>query len=331
VQLKNAAGVRFSDDAYRLMMQGNGQFPGRQLNAEVKKATTMQWQAIGGEWGIPIRRKYIQHRNEYGPFFMGLSVAHLSGYQQISNFKTAVYTDTLGQQLDVNWNGKLESMARNRSTAGFGALVKGKFGFTRFSKLDSASKKRNQILDVEMGFYDFGVFRVNDVRQYFRNERSAGQTVRIENENTRLADVFGGNFFSTRRDSILQKLDLDSQQISKWVISPFTVYVNFIFPKGYRVNLTYVNLPGYLPRADFIYKSLLKSNKKYSLTPSFSLGGFDNWNLNLNWSFYTRVQNTRNKKLSFWGIQGKIEGIEALVLPTVQHGFGGKLLLYCNF
>jgi hypothetical protein len=67
------------------------------------------------------------------------------------------------------------------------------------------------------------------------------------------------------------------------------------------------------------------------LTPSFSLGGFDNWNLNLNWSFYTRVQNTRNKKLSFWGIQGKIEGIEALVLPTVQHGFGGKLLLYCNF
>jgi hypothetical protein len=126
MQMKDLGGIRFNDDAYRLVMQGNGQYPGKQLNAEVANALRMQWQAVGVSRTAPLiadMNKGVKSTS----LNYGVSLAHLSGFQSLKNFQANVYTDTLGQQLDVNWDGALESVDRKRRTAGFGLLLNGKY------------------------------------------------------------------------------------------------------------------------------------------------------------------------------------------------------------
>jgi len=322
LQFKDMGGIRFNDDAYRLVMQGNGQYPGKKLNAEVANALRMQWQAVGVSLSVPFTTDMNKGFKSTSLNF-GVSLAHLSGFQSLKNFQANVYTDTLGQQLDVNWDGALESVDRKRRTAGFGLLLNGKYFFSKLRTIEKKYKIVTQEKSIRLGVTDLGIFRVNDVRQYYRNERSAGKTVRIENENTRLADVFGGNFFASRRDTVLQKLDLDSQKLNQWQIAPFTLYAQFKFYSGYAVNLNYTFLSGYLPKAEFVYR-LMRVAKTLAVAPTVSLGGFDNWNINLksNWSIFPKYKVI---------VYGQIDGIESLILPNIQHGFGARLNLNINF
>lgn len=333
VGLIQIGGLRLNNHAFRLIFQGNGQYPGEQLNARIMHAKRMRWQEVNFWWNKQFTPKSTGFYLNSFAFSFGL--AHLSAYQSLRNFEVSVFTDTLGQRLDVNWGGNLESVTRHRNTAGFGALLNGILNFRResYRRYNQWRLKHKGLRDIDLGLYSFGIFKVNDYRNYFRNQNAVGQTVRIENENTTLADVFGGNYFATRRDSLMKNLDIDSQLNNKWVLSPFTMALSAnIGDKGYSMGIIYINIPGYLPQFTLYSKTYRvfgpKVSRKFPLAvaPSLAIGGFDNWNLNLRMSYYKFIKSRNGMQVS-----AHIFGLESLAIPARQHGLGGRIRLIYSF
>lgn len=300
---QQTGGIRFNDDGYRLLFQGNGDYLGQRLDAQVERARFFRYTALRAWFSVPVGRS-----DKGGQFNLGLAPALLHTYTAADEFRAGVFTDTLAQQVDVDWKGGLKSTRRDRSVNGWGALV---------SMAYSVRPSNSKIRFARFSVYDFGVFRAQDLVSRFRQAPANG-TVSLTTETATLAEVFGGNWFANRRDTLLKELQVDSSRSSAWVLSPFSVQAE-VRTKHLRVGLRWRNVTGYLPQLD-LRPATLFGKKSIQFAPSLSLGGFDTWNINalIEWNAAAR------KGLSA-GLQ--LFGLEAMAIPGRQHGAGGMVWL----
>lgn len=292
-------GIRFNDDAFRLVFQGNGAYLGQTLDANLKKAT--QWDVV--ELGLGFEKsKNLFHGKGKVTYKGSINPGWLRSFSAINNFKAQVYTDTLAQHVDLLWGGSVQ-----RAQGGFGLTLNSGITYD----FSSGPWKR-----VFVGLENAGLFYTNNLKTYNRLPGMADSTVRLETTVTSLNRIFRGDWLGDRIDSVKQQIGLDSSRKSKTLLAPFTAYLAADHEKWGFVRLSYRNLPGYLPRLEYQPKIKLGIGA-LRFYPSVTLGGFDTWNINL-LSYWTW------KPLQRGGLQVnmRLEGLESLAMPGRLNGFG---------
>jgi hypothetical protein len=292
-------GIRFNDDAFRLVFQGNGAYMGQTLDARIQKAT--QWDVVEIGFGFEKARKL---KNGKGNIIYNGSInpGWLRSYSAVKDFTANVFTDTLAQNVDVMWGGNVQ-----RATGGFGL-----------------SMNADLMYDFTKGPWQFvslyvnnaGLYYTGGLTTYSRLPGMAGNTVRLEAATTSLNKIFRGDWFGDRVDTVKQQLGLDSSRSSKTLFAPFEVGLTGLHKNFGWIRMNYRYLPGYLPRFDWQPNTRLGvGNLRFY--PGISLGGFDTWNINLSstWDW---------KALQHGGLffSLQLEGLESLVMPGRLNGFG---------
>jgi hypothetical protein len=297
-------GIRFNDDAFRLVFQGNGAYLGQTLDAGINKA--VQWDVL--ELGLGFEKsKKLLHGKGRVTYQGSINPGWLRSYSAINNFRAQVFTDTLAQHVDVLWGGSVQ-----RAQGGFGLTINS--GIT----YDFSSGPWKMVF---AGLENAGLYYTNDLKTYNRLPGMADSTVRLQTASTSLNRIFRGDWFGDRVDTIKRQIGLDSSRKSKTLLAPFTVYLAANHEKWGFVRLSYRNLPGYLPRLDYQPKIRLGIGA-VRFYPSVSLGGFDTWNINL-LSYWTW------KPIQRGGLQVnmRLEGLESLAMPGRFNGFGAYVSL----
>jgi hypothetical protein len=297
-------GIRFNDDAFRLVFQGNGAYLGQTLDAGINKA--VQWDVL--ELGLGFEKsKNLLHGKGRVTYQGSINPGWLRSYSAINNFRAQVFTDTLAQHVDVLWGGSVQ-----RAQGGFGLTINS--GIT----YDFSSGPWKMVF---AGLENAGLYYTNDLKTYNRLPGMADSTVRLQTASTSLNRIFRGDWFGDRVDTIKRQIGLDSSRKSKTLLAPFTVYLAANHEKWGFVRLSYRNLPGYLPRLDYQPKIRLGIGA-VRFYPSVSLGGFDTWNINL-LSYWTW------KPIQRGGLQVnmRLEGLESLAMPGRFNGFGAYVSL----
>ncbi|MEY4002029.1 MAG: hypothetical protein RIT07_71 [Bacteroidota bacterium] len=297
-------GIRFNDDAFRLVFQGNGAYLGQTLDAGINKA--VQWDVL--ELGLGFEKsKKLLHGKGRVTYQGSINPGWLRSYSAINNFRAQVFTDTLAQHVDVLWGGSVQ-----RAQGGFGLTINS--GIT----YDFSSGPWKMVF---VGLENAGLYYTNDLKTYNRLPGMADSTVRLQTASTSLNRIFRGDWFGDRVDTIKRQIGLDSSRKSKTLLAPFTVYLAANHEKWGFVRLSYRNLPGYLPRLDYQPKIRLGIGA-VRFYPSVSLGGFDTWNINL-LSYWTW------KPIQRGGLQVnmRLEGLESLAMPGRFNGFGAYVSL----
>lgn len=297
-------GIRFNDDAFRLVFQGNGAYLGQTLDAGINNA--VQWDVL--ELGLGFEKsKKLLHGKGRVTYQGSINPGWLRSYSAINNFRAQVFTDTLAQHVDVLWGGSVQ-----RAQGGFGLTINS--GIT----YDFSSGPWKMVF---AGLENAGLYYTNDLKTYNRLPGMADSTVRLQTASTSLNRIFRGDWFGDRVDTIKRQIGLDSSRKSKTLLAPFTVYLAANHEKWGFVRLSYRNLPGYLPRLDYQPKIRLGIGA-VRFYPSVSLGGFDTWNINL-LSYWTW------KPIQRGGLQVnmRLEGLESLAMPGRFNGFGAYVSL----
>jgi hypothetical protein len=297
-------GIRFNDDAFRLVFQGNGAYLGQTLDARIKKAT--QWDVLELGFGFE-KSKNLLHGKGKVTYKGSINPGWLRSYSAVNNFRTQVFTDTLAQHVDVLWGGNVQ-----RAQGGFGLTINS--GIT----YDFSSGPWKMVF---VGLENAGLYYTNDLKTYGRLPGMADSTVRLQSASTSLNRIFRGDWLGDRIDTIKRQIGLDSSRKSNTLLAPFAVYLAANHEKWGFVRLSYRNLPGYLPRLDYQPKIKLGIGA-LRFYPSVSLGGFDTWNINL-LSYWTW------KPIQRGGLQVNmlLEGLESLVMPSRLNGFGALVTL----
>ena len=301
-----AGGVNMNDDAFRLFFQGNGDYLGRTLDARIRKARSFSAYGIKAVW-----HKKLEPRGENSSrsvVSFGISPSVLSGYSSVNNFKASVFTDSLAQNIDVNWDGSLTSTQRRGGAAGAGLLVDFTYGCLSIGK--------NKFCPRNISLRDFGVYYASNTREYSRKPEFSGTTTNITTSVATLREIFGGEWFKGRRDTLTQQLGIDSSAGQSWILSPFTISANLEFGRA-SILLRWRNLPGYLPYVEFKPTPILSGSRNFAITPSLAFGGFDTWNLNLQAFYLLKPQEQGGLEAS-----ASIMGLESLAFPGKQHGLG---------
>jgi hypothetical protein len=299
VRRHQMGGIRFNDDAFRLVFQGNGAYMGQTLDARISKAA--QWDVVEIGLGFEKSRKLKSGKGNIiynGSINPGL----LRSYSAVKDFRAKVFTDTLAQSVDVLWGGTVQ-----RSKGGFGLSVNA--GVNYYFSAGAWST-------VYLGIEDFGLYHTGKLNTYSRLPGMADSTVRLQTMPTSLNRLFRGDWFGDRVDTVKQQLGLDSSRGSKTLLAPFELFASGMHNKLGWVALRYRNLPGYLPRFDWQPNMRLRVGA-VRFYPGISLGGFDTWNINL--------LSTWNWKLTQRGgliVSMRLEGLESLAMPGRLNGFG---------
>jgi hypothetical protein len=299
VRRHQMGGIRFNDDAFRLVFQGNGAYLGETLDARIHKAT--QWDVVELGLGFEKNRMLTSGKGNFR-FTGSINPGWLQSYSAVNNFRATVFTDTLAQHVDVFWGGSLQ-----RARGGFGLTINTNVSY----ELQKGSWKL-----ISMGLANFGLYYTGSLNTYSRLPATANSTVRLESATTSLNRIFRGDWFGDRVDTVKQQLGLDSSQSSKMLLAPFELYVSGMHSKWGWVSLCYKHLPGYLPRFDW------QPNVKIGIGalrfyPGISLGGFDTWNINLLSTWYWRPL----QRGGFF-VNLRLEGLESLAMPDKLNGFG---------
>lgn len=292
-------GIRFNDDAFRLVFQGNGAYMGQTLDAHIRKAA--QWDVVELGFGFEKSRRL---KGGKGNVIIGgtINPGWLKSYSAVNDFRAQVFTDTLAQNVDVMWGGNVQ-----RATGGFGLTVNATLMYVFI---------KGPWQMVSLNVDNAGLYYTGGLTTYSRLPGMAGSTVRLEAATTSLNKVFRGDWFGDRVDTVKQQLGLDSSRGSKTLLAPFEVGLSGLHKNLGWLSLSYRNLPGYLPRFDWQPNTRLGAGK-LRFSPCVSLGGFDTWNIGLlsswNWKPMQRGGLFANLRL---------EGLESLVLPGRLNGFG---------
>jgi len=293
-------GIRFNDDAFRLVFQGNGAYMGQTLDARINKA--VQWDIV--ELGFRFA-KTVRRPNSKGniTYFGSINPGLLRSYSAVKDFRAKVFTDTLAQNVDVLWGGRVQ-----RASGGLGLTV-------NFSAYVDLCKKAWHYHYLEV--MNFGLYHTANLQTYSRTKGMADSTVCLQAATTSLNNIFRGDWFGDCVDTVKQQLGLDSSRRGKTILAPFELYVSGHHKKLGWLSLSYRHLPGYLPRMDWKSYSSRLMLGAVSFHPGISLGGFDTWNINLsgNWNWKPTQRGGLIVNLN-------LEGLESLVMPGRLNGFG---------
>lgn len=323
-----SAGLNFSDDAFRLVFRGNGYYKGRELNIGDNRLQSMGYNAIDFRFDASSLKATTFY----------LSLLQVTNYSRLQTSDMQLYTSARGDSL--SFNGRYFSQSTRNldfGQKGLGisfSLIKS----IKFRGLGTYKQSGKQHLLV-LGVMDLGVLQVSSVavesRGYIWDASGKGlnptgdgiiKSISLKQAVVSAKELQLSNWFGNQKDSALANLNLVNQERTGVKVTPFTVFAEVprfqFLGKQMGAQMNYLNVYGYSPfmKVWLDHSIWPKSNQKWTnitMQPSFSLGGFDTWNLGMTINFLTPI---RRMGSTFFVLD--IRGVEAWIAPNKQHGAG---------
>lgn len=337
LEIDDITGANFNQDAFRLIFQGNTNYLGQTLNAgnnvfESWRTRTLKFQfrKTFPKWEIIPTIQFGQCLN----------------YTRIETQDVQLKSDAMGDEITFSGN----AYSANSGYSFWGNGVGMQAGLIFFLK--NIYQNQKNAFSLSFGIKNFGFYNISDVNVMSRNAVWNADQSNIIPEGWNQTDPFKlqavqisssdlqfGTWFNRQGDSIKSKLNFVESNRRGNVLAPFTLfaklnitnhtYVSSI--KRQEILLKYVNVIGYLPQLSYwAYLKqdfrTIKGNSKFILNYmlGLSVGGFDDFNLNV--GFSSNRLKLKNQTII---LNAKFTGIEAYFNPSKWHGAGIQLeMLY---
>jgi hypothetical protein len=336
------AGARFTDDAYRALLRGNGYYLGKTLDVGNNRFKQLGYAGADFVFFKNGDSKNfvdsLKSKTTRIPISWMVSVRNLNSFQLLRTDGLELFTSPTADSLSLD--GRFYQVGLKGGSINPGITV----GFNQFLLIGKSGSMR---APVNFSLEDFGFYYLQNAnvlsrgyawdangRGFSPSSESSTLPVYLKQASVTTGNLQLGNWFTQQVDTAEARLRVVEQVRSGWIMSPFKISI-----KTSVFTLSYRNLPGMMPlfsvypglRTRQVYRFFaevfnlkkeylrqeLGSNSKVFV--GFSVGGFDkvNWRLG-----YETDYLWLGKAVQF---RADIIGVEALLAPKMYHGFGFNL------
>ncbi len=335
------AGARFTDDAYRALLRGNGYYLGKTL--DIGNNRFKEFGYLGADfvfWSNGENRNSFKSKTSRIPITWMVSLRNLSSFQLLRTDGLELFTSSTADSLSLD--GRFYQVGLKGGSVNPGITV----GFNKFMLIGNGSEGYPRA-PVNFSLEDFGFYYLQNAnvlsrgyawdangRGFSPSSESSTLPVYLKQASVTAGNLQLGNWFTQQVDTAEARLRVVEQVRSGWIMSPFKVSI-----KTAVFTLSYRNLPGMMPvfsvypglrtrqvyrffaevfnlKKEYLRKELSSNSKVYT---GFSVGGFDkvNWRLGYETDYLWLGKAVR--------FRADIVGVEALLAPKTYHGFGFNL------
>ncbi len=335
------AGARFTDDAYRALLRGNGYYLGKTL--DIGNNRFKEFGYLGADfvfWSNGENRNSFKSKTSRIPITWMVSLRNLSSFQLLRTDGLELFTSSTADSLSLD--GRFYQVGLKGGSVNPGITV----GFNKFMLIGNGSEGYPRA-PVNFSLEDFGFYYLQNAnvlsrgyawdangRGFSPSSESSTLPVYLKQASVTAGNLQLGNWFTQQVDTAETRLRVVEQVRSGWIMSPFKVSI-----KTAVFTLSYRNLPGMMPvfsvypglrtrqvyrffaevfnlKKEYLRKELSSNSKVYT---GFSVGGFDkvNWRLGYETDYLWLGKAVR--------FRADIVGVEALLAPKTYHGFGFNL------
>ncbi|MFM1792492.1 MAG: hypothetical protein RLZZ252_846 [Bacteroidota bacterium] len=335
------AGARFTDDAYRALLRGNGYYLGKRL--DIGNNRFKEFGYLGADfvfWSNGENRNSFKSKTSRIPITWMVSLRNLSSFQLLRTDGLVLFTSSTADSLSLD--GRFYQVGLKGGSVNPGITI----GFNKFMLIGNGSEGYPRA-PVNFSLEDFGFYYLQNAnvlsrgyawdangRGFSPSSESSTLPVYLKQASVTAGNLQLGNWFTQQVDTAETRLRVVEQVRSGWIMSPFKVSI-----KTAVFTLSYRNLPGMMPvfsvypglrtrqvyrffaevfnlKKEYLRKELSSNSKVYT---GFSVGGFDkvNWRLGYETDYLWLGKAVR--------FRADIVGVEALLAPKTYHGFGFNL------
>jgi hypothetical protein len=335
------AGARFTDDAYRALLRGNGYYLGKTL--DIGNNRFKEFGYLGADfvfWSNGENRNSFKSKTSRIPITWMVSLRNLSSFQLLRTDGLELFTSSTADSLSLD--GRFYQVGLKGGSVNPGITV----GFNKFMLIGNGSEGYPRA-PVNFSLEDFGFYYLQNAnvlsrgyawdangRGFSPSSESSTLPVYLKQASVTAGNLQLGNWFTQQVDTAEARLRVVEQVRSGWIMSPFKVSI-----KTAVFTLSYRNLPGMMPvfsvypglrtrqvyrffaevfnlKKEYLRKELSSNSKVYT---GFSMGGFDkvNWRLGYETDYLWLGKAVR--------FRADFVGVEALLAPKTYHGFGFNL------
>jgi hypothetical protein len=335
------AGARFTDDAYRALLRGNGYYLGKTL--DIGNNRFKEFGYLGADfvfWSNGENRNSFKSKTSRIPITWMVSLRNLSSFQLLRTDGLELFTSSTADSLSLD--GRFYQVGLKGGSVNPGITV----GFNKFMLIGNGSEGYPRA-PVNFSLEDFGFYYLQNAnvlsrgyawdangRGFSPSSESSTLPVYLKQASVTAGNLQLGNWFTQQVDTAEARLRVVEQVRSGWIMSPFKVSI-----KTAVFTLSYRNLPGMMPvfsvypglrtrqvyrffaevfnlKKEYLRKELSSNSKVYT---GFSIGGFDkvNWRLGYETDYLWLGKAVR--------FRADFVGVEALLAPKTYHGFGFNL------
>jgi len=303
------AGARFTDDAYRALLRGNGYYLGKTL--DIGNNRFKEFGYLGADfvfWSNGENRNSFKSKTSRIPITWMVSLRNLSSFQLLRTDGLELFTSSTADSLSLD--GRFYQVGLKGGSVNPGITV----GFNKFMLIGNGSEGYPRA-PVNFSLEDFGFYYLQNAnvlsrgyawdangRGFSPSSESSTLPVYLKQASVTAGNLQLGNWFTQQVDTAEARLRVVEQVRSGWIMSPFKVSI-----KTAVFTLSYRNLPGMMP--------------VFSVYPGLRTrqGGFDkvNWRLGYETDYLWLGKAVR--------FRADVVGVEALLAPKTYHGFGFNL------
>jgi len=336
------AGARFTDDAYRALLRGNGYYLGKTLDVGNNRFKQLGYAGADFVFFKNGDSKNfvdsLKSKTTRIPISWMVSVRNLNSFQLLRTDGLELFTSPTADSLSLD--GRFYQVGLKGGSINPGITV----GFNQFLLIGKSGSMR---APVNFSLEDFGFYYLQNAnvlsrgyawdangRGFSPSSESSTLPVYLKQASVTTGNLQLGNWFTQQVDTAEARLRVVEQVRSGWIMSPFKISI-----KTSVFTLSYRNLPGMMPlfsvypglrtrqvyrffaevfnlKKEYLRKELGSNSKVFV---GFSVGGFDkvNWRLG-----YETDYLWLGKAVQF---RADIIGVEALLAPKMYHGFGFNL------
>lgn len=335
------AGARFTDDAYRALLRGNGYYLGKTL--DIGNNRFKEFGYLGADfvfWSNGENRNSFKSKTSRIPITWMVSLRNLSSFQLLRTDGLELFTSSTADSLSLD--GRFYQVGLKGGSVNPGITV----GFNKFMLIGNGSEGYPRA-PVNFSLEDFGFYYLQNAnvlsrgyawdangRGFSPSSESSTLPVYLKQASVTAGNLQLGNWFTQQVDTAEARLRVVEQVRSGWIMSPFKVSI-----KTAVFTLSYRNLPGMMPvfsvypglrtrqvyrffaevfnlKKEYLRKELGSNSKVFV---GFSVGGFDkvNWRLGYETDYLWLGKAVR--------FRADFVGVEALLAPKTYHGFGFNL------
>lgn len=335
LEVDDYSGANFTQDAFRMIFQGNTNYLGQTLNADNNKIESLRTRSLK----FNFRKSYKNI-----DLIPTIQIGQCLNFTSIETQNIKLQSDALGDELQ--FSGNAYSVNSGYSFWGTGVGIQAGLSID----FKNIAQTKSKVYSFSIGVKNFGFYNISNVSTVSRNavwntnntglspdgwvETSAFNLKAVQISSS---DLQFGSWFDRQGDSIKSKLNFIESERKGTILSPFSVQTKLIIkPHTYitgisrhEIALKYVYLTGYMPqlsywahaRANF---KTIKGNTKFSFNymVGLSVGGFDDFDVNA------------GLMLNTFKFRGKtvmtilrFTGLESFVMPSKFHGAGAFVQL----
>lgn len=330
LEIDDYSGANFTQDAFRMIFQGNTNYLGQTLNADNNKIESLRTRSLKFNFRKSYKNIDLIPTVQFGQCL---------NYTSIETQNIKLQSDALGDELQFSGN----AYSANSGYSFWGTGVGIQAGLTIDFK--NIAQTTSKIYSLSIGVKNFGFYNISNVNTVSRNAVWNPDNTGLSPEgwvessafNLKAAQISSsdlqfGSWFDRQGDSIKSKLNFIESERKGTILSPFVVHTKLYikshtFISGisrHEIALKYVYLTGYMPqlsywahgRANF---KTIKGNTKFSFNymVGLSVGGFDNFDVNAGLMINTFKFRGKTIMTTL-----RFNGLESFIMPSKFHGAG---------